>query len=105
MVALIVADCVAAVARDWLVQVDSSCGAFQGKSYCGAVPPRIGQLECGTGKASGACVCVSRECGSCHAAPQEKSLADCKYDDDVFCAANENAVIQCAGDGDTQGRP
>lgn len=53
---------------------------------CGSAPPGISELACsGTESAPLAC-------------PHEAG-------DSVFCAAAESAVVTCAGDGETQGRP
>lgn len=63
----------------------NACGTYHGANFCGAEPARISELAC---------------------VGQEAGLLACpfKADDDVYCAAEENTVIACEGNGDTQGR-
>ena len=53
---------------------------------CGRNPPGIGELVC-SGAESSPLACTH------------------KVGDDVFCAASESVVVNCVGDGETQGRP
>lgn len=45
--------------------------------------------------------------GSLSCSGAETSIMDCSFErgDDVYCAPAEAAVLSCAGDGDTTGRP
>ena len=56
------------------------------KDSCGDVPPGVSELAC-----SG----------------QESNALDCPHaaGSDVFCAPSESIVVNCAGTGETQGRP
>jgi len=63
----------------------SACGEANGNNFCGDVEPALSELAC-SGSESDVLAC-----------PHEAG-------DDVFCAPSESVVVECVGDGETQGR-
>lgn len=63
-----------------------ACRNFRGQDVCGFAPPALSELACGG---------------------DESSILSCAFKEgsDVFCAPAESLVLQCSGEGDTQGRP